>query len=196
MLSTQRVCETVALFTARCRALRFEIPMKIPGESQFKVQVYDWNGFFGDTFIGETVIDLEDRYFHKSWKSLGKESAQAGVSGPPKPIEARDLFSNESGNSQGKVYLWAEILPAGVARALQPVPFERPPEQELEVRVIVWAMSGFSTDESSQDYYVKTYLKGLPKKKKETDTHWFSKSGSAQWNWRHKHVIQVSAPVD
>jgi len=176
----------------------YDVPMKIPGESQLKVSVFDWDRFHlpgtSDTLIGETVIDLEDRYFHKKWKALGQGTPQALVGGPPKPIEARDLMVPESNNSQGKVYMWAEILPAGEARSRKTVTFERPPEMDIEVRVIVWALSGFSTDESSQDYFVKTYLKGEPRKKRETDTHWRSKTGAAQWNWRHKHTVSV--PLD
>ncbi len=174
---------------------RYEIPIKIPGESQLKVGVYDWERFFGDSFIGETTIDLEDRFFHKKWKELGRNSEQAALTGAPKPIEARDLTTPESANSQGKLFLWVEILPAGEARATKPVKFERPPPQSVEVRVIVWALTGYAAAESSIDYYVRTYLKGAPKKKKDTDTHWFSKTGSAQWNWRLKHVVEVRAPV-
>jgi len=79
------------------------------------------------------VIDLEDRYFHKEWKALGMGTPQAQVSGPPKPIEARDLLVPESSNSQGKLYMWAEIMPAGEARARKTVVFERPPEMEIDV---------------------------------------------------------------
>jgi hypothetical protein len=176
----------------------YEIPMKIPGESQLKISVFDWDRFHlpgsSDSIIGETVVDIEDRYFHKKWKSLGDYSEQRPLTGNPKPIEARDLFVPDSSNSQGKIYMWLEVLPAGEARMLKPINFERPPPLEVEVRVILWALSGYSCDESSQDYFVKTYLKGKPRKKKETDTHWRSKTGSAQWNWRHKHVIEV--PLD
>lgn len=173
--------------------------MKIPGESQLKIGVYDWDRFHlpgtSDTLIGETVIDLEDRYFHKSWKSLGLDSDQAATTGPPKPIEARDIFNHESRNTQGKLYLWVEILPAGEARARKPITFERPPAMTIEVRVIAWALSGHEHEEDSQDYFVKTYLKGDPRKKKETDTHWFAKGGAAQWNWRIIHHIDVRTPV-
>jgi hypothetical protein len=173
----------------------YELPMKIPGESQLKISVYDWDRFHlpgtGDTLIGETVVDIEDRYFHKKWKALGERSDQKPLTGPPKPIEARDLFCPDSSNSQGKVYLWLEVMPTGEARMVKPVNFDRPPEMGIEVRLIVWALSGYSASENSQDYFVKTYLRGSPKKKKETDTHWRSKTGSAQWNWRHKHAITV-----
>jgi hypothetical protein len=116
----------------------YEIPMKIPGESQLKLSVYDWDRFHlpgsSDTLIGETVIDLEDRYFHKAWKALGSGAPQTATTGPPKPIEARDLRVPDSANSQGKLYLWCEMLPAGEARARKPVTFEKPPPVDVEVR--------------------------------------------------------------
>ena len=136
-------------------------------------------------------MDLEDRYYHNTWKALGVGTDQASTTGPPKPIEARDLAHPTTSTSQGKLYMWLEILPAGEARMRPPVNFERPPEMKIEVRVIVWAMTGYSTSERSVDYFVKTYLKGDARRKRETDTHWRSKSGSAQWNWRHKHVVEV-----
>lgn len=170
-----------------------------------KVAVYDWDRFnipvqgmadsrFVDSLIGETTIDIEDRWFHKDWQSLGQDSAQVPQTGPPKPLESRDLMIPTSSNSQGKIYLWLEILPASEARAKPPVTFVKPEPLDIEVRVIVWALNGYSTWESSQDYFVKTYLKGNPRKKLETDTHWRSKTGSAQWNWRHKHIMTV--PLD
>lgn len=175
----------------------YEIPIKIPGESQLKLSVYDWDRFHlpgtYDTLIGETVIDLEDRYFHKKWKALGMGTPQCNTTGVPKPIEGRDLRIPDSSNSQGKLYLWCEILPAGDARGLPPVTFEKPPATDVEVRVTVWALSGYVADDNSVDYFVKTYLKGQPRKKKETDTHYRSKTGSAQWNYRHKHSVTVSA---
>lgn len=176
----------------------YEIPVQIPGESTLKLSVYDWDRFHlpgvSDTLIGETTIDIEDRWFHKKWKAMGKNSAQASLTGNPKFIETRDLFKPTSSNSQGKLYLWLEILPTSEARAKPPIKFEKPPEMEIEIRVIVWALRGYSTSESSLDYFVKTYLKGTPKKKMETDTHWRSKTGGAQWNYRHKHHITV--PLD
>jgi hypothetical protein len=173
----------------------YEIPIKMPGESQLKLSVFDWDRFHmpgtSDTLIGETIVDLEDRYYHNTWKALGVGTDQASTTGPPKPIEARDLAHPTTSTSQGKLYMWLEILPAGEARMRPPVNFERPPEMKIEVRVIVWAMTGYSTSERSVDYFVKTYLKGDARRKRETDTHWRSKSGSAQWNWRHKHVVEV-----
>jgi hypothetical protein len=94
----------------------YEIPVSIPGDSTLKLSVYDWDRFHlpgtvplpasrrrlclccrsvkppspvtqSDTLIGETSIDIEDRWFHKKWKAMGQSSSQEPVSGPPKFIE-------------------------------------------------------------------------------------------------------------
>ena len=57
----------------------FEIPVTIPGDSQLEIMVMDWDGI-GDDFIGNTVIDIEDRWFCKEWRKLEK-----------KPLENRTL---------------------------------------------------------------------------------------------------------
>lgn len=38
---------------------------------------------------------------------------------------------------------------------------------------------------------MSTYLRGNANRKRETDTHWRSKTGSAEWNYRHKHRVKV-----
>ena len=49
----------------------------------------------------------------------------------------------------------------------------------------------FKPTRTPQDYYVSTYLRGNANRKRETDTHWRSKTGSAEWNYRHKHRVKV-----
>jgi len=104
--------------------------------------------------IGETTIDLEDRWFHKKWQAIGASGEateeQRKSTGAPKYIEARDLHHPTKSNSQGKLYLWVEIVAIADARAKPPVVFLAPEEIEIEVRVIVWAMRNFDTPETSQ----------------------------------------------
>ena len=50
----------------------FELDVKIPMEKDLRVQVVDWNLIGTDDKIGETVIDLENRYLTKfrAWCGL------------------------------------------------------------------------------------------------------------------------------
>lgn len=78
----------------------FEFDAEFPGASPIKIQAFDYDDLFGDDLIGETVIDLDDRFFSPEWQSLRH-----------KPVEYRQLFHPSSTGSQGVVKLWVEISP-------------------------------------------------------------------------------------
>ena len=48
----------------------FDIAVSIPGASTLKIQVWDDDGIIGDDLIGETKIDLEERWFSEQWRKL------------------------------------------------------------------------------------------------------------------------------
>ena len=52
----------------------FEIEATFPMESLLSVQVYDWDLVGMDDLIGETKIDLENRYYsrHRALCGIGK----------------------------------------------------------------------------------------------------------------------------
>ena len=58
---------------------------EFPGSSLLHIQLMDSDLIFGDDLIGETKIDLEDRFYSQEWKSLN-----------PKPIETRALSHQAS----------------------------------------------------------------------------------------------------
>ena len=50
--------------------MKHQFDVDMPGESILKIQVWDWNRLSPNVLIGETELDLEDRWFHKEWQAL------------------------------------------------------------------------------------------------------------------------------
>lgn len=78
----------------------FEFKSVLPGSSQLQVQVWDRDFLVKDDLIGETIIDLENRFFSRRWRKLNYV-----------PIEIRDLKHPESTVNRGRIKLWVEIIP-------------------------------------------------------------------------------------
>jgi len=187
----------------------YEIPVNIPGDSQLKVQVFDWDRFTSDDLIGETVIDLEDRWFSKKWQWIGgtewyKEKSKDMTDaddvksrieklGFLKPIEVRDLYHASSTNPQGQVKLWCDIIPDTLARGLEADVVEPPEPMMCEVRVICWKSKDVVSMEYSglNDLFCKFWMTDNSKLKKNTDTHWRCKEGKGSWNYRIKFDIEL-----
>jgi len=81
----------------------FRFPASLPGASKLKIQVYDYDRFDADDLIGETEIDVEDRWYSSKWRNLKYI-----------PVETRNLYHPSSSMAQGKVRLWVEILPKDI----------------------------------------------------------------------------------
>lgn len=79
----------------------FDIPVSIPGASTLKIEVWDDDGIVGDDLIGETRIDLEERWFSKEWRALNdssiKNALKENTEGP------KSKKSSESKNDQETV---------------------------------------------------------------------------------------------
>lgn len=66
----------------------YDFKCKFPGTSPINIEVWDYDGLFGDEIIGTTSIDIEDRFFSGDWQSLNN-----------KPVEIRNLYTKQSDNS-------------------------------------------------------------------------------------------------
>jgi hypothetical protein len=157
----------------------------LPGDSELKIQVWDRDSIpISDDLIGETIIDLEDRLFCDSWQLMN-----------PKPREFRTLWIENSTSPQGKVELWLEILPRDVAMRTRPTPISPPAPLKFELRCIVWNTKDVVfKDAKMSDIYVT----GIPEwggEMQKTDTHWRSKNGKGQFNWRFKFPVTVPCKV-
>ena len=115
--------------------------------------MWDYDAIFGDDLIGETRIDLEDRYFSSEWRSVTN-----------KPIEHRELTLSNSSTSQGTVKLWTEIIPQenksnqkdNLAKDISFRPVER-----YEVRLCVFDTKDLKLESGDPiDGFVKAWFKG------------------------------------
>ena len=115
----------------------FEFRATLPGPAELKVQLKDWNRFYPvHELIGETRLDLEDRWFHRSWQALDVQEENSR--NKLKPIEVRGLKLEDDTKPRGQLHLWLEIRPEREVLREPPVPLSAPEVREFEVRVICW----------------------------------------------------------
>lgn len=79
----------------------YEFKVDLVENPILNIKVYDYD-YIGKDLIGETNINLDDRYYSPFWRAL-----------PEKPIEERSLYFEESETEQGKIRLWVDIFKAG-----------------------------------------------------------------------------------
>ena len=63
----------------------YDFEVTFPGAELLYIKAYDYDDLFGDDLIGETYIDLDDRYFSPEWQSIKN-----------KPIEYRSIYHPSS----------------------------------------------------------------------------------------------------
>ena len=45
----------------------YEFTVDLPGAPILEMEVWDYDGLFGDEIIGKTKIDLDDRFYSLTW---------------------------------------------------------------------------------------------------------------------------------
>jgi len=173
----------------------FELDAHLPGPSQVRVSVWDHEAFSvkGDQLIGETWIDLEDRWFDKRWQKWGMHY-ECNDRLAPKPIEKRKLEGPHSKSCTGQLELWVDIIPTNKAKKYEQINIALPPPGKFQVRVIVWETKevvSFDHMSGMNDLYIKVWLQGQEKKKKQTDTHWRAKHGKGSFNYRMTFDVEL-----
>ena len=77
----------------------YEFQATLPGNGECKIQIWDHDKLGMDDLVGETFIDIENRWFNQEWRAHDL-----------KPAERRTLKLPGSSMSQGKIQLWVDIL--------------------------------------------------------------------------------------
>lgn len=122
----------------------------LPGSCLLQVQLMDYHEISTDKFIGETLIDLENRWFSKKWRRI-KDI----------PIETRDIYNPICSMPTGRVRLIVEIISANDTLALKNIISIAPkPTEEFELRVVVWEIDGCPSADvtDTSDYFVTATL--------------------------------------
>lgn len=155
------------------RIIIFSIPLTLPGASELKIEVWDYDPMFCDELIGSTSIDIEDRYYDPNWKDI-----------VDKPIESRKLYHPDTTHVQGNIIMWMEICEKDKVTDLKNWNIQLAPETHMEVRLVVWKTRDIPMMdiEETSDVYVSAFVD--PANSQTTDTHFRCVNGEASFNWR------------
>ena len=160
------------------RSFRFE--QSLPGASFLSIKFFDKDPLKPDDLIGETKIDVERRFFDKTWRQREHN-----------PIEKRNLHHPLTSQQTGSVRLWVDIIPK-TQKDIKFYDISPRPKVNLELRFIVWAVYNAPKKdfEDTSDILVKVALPSLGLESK-TDTHFRSTTGFGSFNWRIKFKVNI-----
>ena len=162
----------------------YDLKIELPGSSKLRIQVMDYDNLFTDDLVGETSIDIEDRYFDNRWQALKN-----------KPIEVRQLYHPDFENSQGEVLLWIEMFEQKTEDyKMEPWNINPEPISTLQMRLIIYETEDMENldFEDVSDIYVMAFIDG--KNKQQTDVHYRCQNGHGSFNWRM--IIPLETPRD
>ncbi|KAI4562641.1 hypothetical protein MJT46_011603 [Ovis ammon polii x Ovis aries] len=133
-----------------------ELSISLPAEPELTVAVFDHDLVGSDDLIGETHIDLENRFYshHRANCGLASQYDVDVPAPPPVDIKPRQPISYEL-----RVIIW-------------------------NTEDVVLDDVNPLTGEMSSDIYVKSWVKGLEHDRQETDVHFNSLTGEGNFNWR------------
>ena len=158
----------------------FQMEHTLPGASDIRIKFFDSDPLKADEFIGETVIDIEQRFFDRQWRSFKEH-----------PIESRNIYHPSSAIDVGVCRLFVEAY--DMSQIVPPLRMINPrPSTKVEVRVVVWSVWGVSSQdfEDVSDLYVKGSLPAFDMAMC-TDTHYRAQAGFGSFNWRMKFSIDI-----
>ena len=159
----------------------YDLLIEMPGSAKLTIQIMDHNPIFKDELIGETSIDIENRYFDPTWQSLIN-----------KPVETRTLYHPDYEEPQGQITMWLEMFDKNEENLVDVWNIKPQPECTLQCRLIIYETEGMENMdvEDTSDIYISAYVN--QKEKRSTDIHYRCQNGIASFNWRL--LIPIHSP--
>ena len=151
----------------------YQMQGKLPGASNLRIELFDYDPLFSDDLIGYTNIDIEDRFYDKKWRDIKF-----------KPIETRKFIHDDMKGITGKMTMWLEVFVEKDRK--NPIwDISPPPTKDFEIRVIVWETRDIPMMdvEETSDIYVSAIIDDKVEKQ-STDVHYRCQTGSGSFNWR------------
>jgi hypothetical protein len=130
--------------------------------------------------IGETIIDLENRYYLPTWRKFKHNI-----------IETRNLYHPSSSISRGRIRLWCDIIKATDIENVRRIWDIKPkPPLPFELRVIVWSTADIPNNdiEDASDIYVKVRVGDNVQK---TDVHYRCQNGEVILKSPNKIILYI-----
>ncbi|CDF40303.1 unnamed protein product [Chondrus crispus] len=178
--------------------LSYPMYLKDEGKARFGIKHTDVPvnigklGFGWSAPIGETVIDLDARWYNSSWRYLART-----------PVERRSLYSDGSANLKGQLECFVDIFDAKDVdkrpKLYRPVPISRPPQELYELRLVVYKIQECTLPYKLRGndpnvlaaFYVQARLGNKPEHEKKTPPCKYVADGIAEFNWRMKWNINL-----
>lgn len=170
----------------------FELDVQFPENALLTLGVASTGSLWTSSyFVGRTVIDLENRWFHPGFLALTGEST-------PTLIETRTLRNVANEEPTGNIRMWLQLLTEDEAAKRPLVPVSMVAPEMVQVRVVIWQVKGVPVQEyGSVSLYVVGLMSGTTSGTivtQETDTHWNSTDGRGVFNWRF--IFDVMVPSE
>lgn len=153
---------------------RYDIPSSLPGNCLLKIEIWKSEELFGDELIGNTVIDIEDRYFDLKWNEL-----------KDKPIETRELNNNNS--NQDNISLWVDIHSKKnmkLSKVWDISNLNLHDNNRFQLRLVVYRAELYDTINSVTNETNDLYISASNDNDKQYSDIHYNCNGYAYFNWR------------
>lgn len=142
--------------------------------------------------IGETLIDLDARWYNSAWRALAKT-----------PVEKRALSNEDSSNLKGQLEIFVDMFDAHDVdkrpKLYKPLNIRAPPQEKFEMRVVIYKISDCMLPYKLVNYdpaklaafYVQARLGNRPEDVRKTERCKYVADGVAEFNWRMKWEMRL-----